>query len=87
MDKTLVNLMKDYDNYNYDTPRPYYNRAIYGGEAKNDNYDKDLQIIKPSINGTITLKNKSKYGGEILDKNKEIEVNITRNYNWTSRNY
>jgi hypothetical protein len=85
MDKTLVNLMKDYDNYTYDTPRPYNNRAEYGGESK---YNKTVdQIIRPNINGTVILKNKTKYGGEILDKNKKVEVNITRNYCWKSRDY
>ena len=89
MDKTLVNLMKDYDNYTYNTPSPYNNRAEYGGESK---YNKTVdqlndKIIRPNINGTVTLKNKTKYGGEILDKNKKVEVNITKKYNWKSRDY
>jgi len=87
MNNTLTNLMKDYDNYNYNTPKPYYNRAVYGGETKQFNYDIEHNKIKPKFNNTVTLKNCNLTGGEIFDKNKKLEVSITRKYNWKSRNY
>ena len=87
MNNTLVNLMKDYDNYFYDTPRPYYNRAEYGGETKNFDYDIEHNQNKPKLNNTVTLKNGNLNGGEIFDKNKKIEISITRKYNWESRDY
>ena len=87
MNNTPVNLMKDYDNYIYNTPKPYNNRAVYGGEFKHIDYDIEHNKIKPKINNTVTLKNGNKNGGEIFDKNKKIEVSITKKYNWESRNY
>ena len=87
MDKIIVNTMKDYENYTYNTPRPYNNRAVCGGETKDVTLVDKSNKIEQVLNGRVTLIIKNKNGGEIVDINKKLEVNITRKYNWNSRNY
>ena len=85
MDKNndlIVSIVKDRTIPFPNTPCPYNNLAIYGGEI-------NLNVTAPISNykNKTTLYNKSKNGCETLDKNREIQVNITRCYNWKSRYY
>ena len=86
MDKIIVNTIKDCGNNKY-TSKTYNNRAINGGEIKDvRNIDISNAVISREV-GRVTLNNKNKNGGEIVDKNRMLEVNITRKYNWNSRDY
>ena len=91
MDKIIVNTIKDCGNNKY-TSKTYNNRAINRGEIKDGTiiYDPIIDISNAVISrevGRVTLNNKNKNGGEIVDKNRMLEVNITRKYNWNSRDY
>lgn len=91
MDKIIVNTINDCENNKY-TSKTYNNRAINGGEIKDGPiiYDPKIDISNSIIGkevGRVTLNNKNKNGGEIVDKNRVLEVNITRKYNWNSRDY
>jgi hypothetical protein len=86
MDKNnelIVSIVKD-RNFSFpNTPRPYNNLATYGGESKlNISYNIAIKNKNPK-----KLFNTGKYGGECFDKNREIQVNITRDYKWKSRYY
>ena len=78
----VVSIVKDRTLPFPSTPCPYNNLAIHGGEIK-------LNVTAPISNykNKTTLYNKSKNGCETLDQNREIQVNITRDYKWKSRYY
>ena len=78
----VISIVKDRTLPFPNTPRPYNNLAIYGGESK-------LHVTK-SISSKVkrsTFYNKGKNGNECFDKKKEIQVNIARDYKWKSRFY